>query len=144
MCRSDGLLCAGDKVVETLLTTGKDRTPGAGVATVLLPLKEQLQIRLSDCQTVRLSDCQTVGLSDCQCNVLTSHSEIFNKILLRNSSHDRDILQVSLQEACQGYLDIQISISINVQTLETYGILESVAVRRRQKNNNTDIMTGYH
>ena len=38
MCGPDGLLSAGDKFVETGLATGKDRTPGAGVATLLLAL----------------------------------------------------------------------------------------------------------
>ena len=44
MTSSDGLLCAGEELVETFLTTGKDRTPGAGLATVLLTLTEQLEI----------------------------------------------------------------------------------------------------
>ena len=52
-----------------------------------------------------------------QCNVLTSHSDIFNKSRVRNSSHERDIFQVSWQDACQGYLHRQISISLNVETL---------------------------
>ena len=79
MCSPDGLLCAGDKLVETVLTTGKDRAPGAGQPTVGLALREQLEIRLTASQ----------------CNVLTSHSDIFNKSRVRNSSHERDIFQVS-------------------------------------------------
>ena len=91
---SDGLLCAGEELVETVLTTGQDRTPGTGPPTVLLALPE---------------DVEEVSLTNQQGHVLTSHSDNFNKIRLRNSSHDRDIFQVSLQEACHGYLLRQIS-----------------------------------
>ena len=44
---SDGLLCAGEELVETVLTTGQDRTPGARLTTVLLALTHQLEISQS-------------------------------------------------------------------------------------------------
>ena len=80
MAGGDGLLSAGDKLVEAGLATGQDRAPpGAGAPALLLALREQTE----------------VSQASQPCNVLTSHSDIFNKSRVRNSSHERDIFQVS-------------------------------------------------
>ena len=48
MASCDGVLSAGDKLVEAGLATGQDRTPpSAGAPALLLPLREQTEVSVS-------------------------------------------------------------------------------------------------
>ena len=89
MCGPDGLLCAGDKLVETSLTTGQDRTPGTGGATLLLALTEQSEI--SDCETnnaIMFSPPTQTFLTRFSGGILRM-TETFSKLAYRR--HARDI-----------------------------------------------------
>ena len=86
MCSPDGLLCAGDKLVETVLTTGKDRAPGAGQPTVGLALREQLEIRLRSVNVMFSPPTQT-SLTRVASEILRMR-ETFSKLADRMRARD--------------------------------------------------------